>query len=451
MTEDTKKPQQEESQGSLGDNVDLIVAQNNIPSTFSGFKKQVEKKKEAERNQIVNTNPAKESKKKEQALVREKFSGDEIYDFVRRDLAKELTYNKLTNEVEWNGEVLSGDTIQAWVLKHLNVYCSGKDTLWQAVLFEALERSYHPVVKYLEGLKEKPVSIDDLSTRYFGNNSSLANTVIKRTLIGAVARAYDPGCKMDNILLLYGKQGIGKSTFFNILAGEWFDDSVTSLVNGNKDELIKLHRCWIQELAESERLIRKNSAEVKAMISSRSDLFRLPYSRDTKEHKRSFILVGSTNNDDLLHDATGNRRSWVVEVITNKIDTVLLKQERNAIWAAAVAAYKNGEQWWLTDLEEAQNNINNQKYESKDAWIDLIESYCRENPLTRYFSIGDIGMNALGVEPGRLDRRTQMRIADLMTKLGFEGKKKITINGKRLNVRQSPFYTGMPDKSELPF
>ncbi len=41
-------------------------------------------------------------------------------------------------------------------------------------------------------------------------------------MVAAVARIYRPGTKFDSVLILNGPQGIGKSTFFAKLAGDWF-------------------------------------------------------------------------------------------------------------------------------------------------------------------------------------------------------------------------------------
>jgi predicted P-loop ATPase len=71
-----------------------------------------------------------------------------------------------------------------------------------------------------------PLSLENLATRYFGTNNPIYDIFLKRTLIAAVARAYEPGCKHDTTLVLQGKQGAGKSSFFNVLGGDWFDDSM---------------------------------------------------------------------------------------------------------------------------------------------------------------------------------------------------------------------------------
>jgi predicted P-loop ATPase len=139
---------------------------------------------------------------------------------------------------------------------------------------------------------------------------------------------------------LQGDQGFQKSTFFKILAGGiYFDDSLGAV--SDKDERLKMHRAWFVEWSELETIFsRRDVSATKGFLSSAVDMLRPPYHRDTQDFPRASIIVGSTNKDEFLSDETGNRRFWVIPV-KKKIDVDLLAQERDAIWAAAVLAYKS--------------------------------------------------------------------------------------------------------------
>ena len=107
-------------------------------------------------------------------------------------------------------------------------------------------------------------------------------------------------------MVLQGKQGAGKSSFFNVLGGEWFDDSMGAA--NNKDDLIILHKSWIQEWGEIERtLSKRQSEELKAFITRRKDIFRPPYGRSALEFARQSIIVGTANGTDFLVDSTKKR------------------------------------------------------------------------------------------------------------------------------------------------
>lgn len=81
---------------------------------------------------------------------------------------------------------------------------------------------------------------------------------------------------------------------------------------------------------------------------------------------------GTANGSDFLVDSTGNRCYWIVPVANEKIDIKRLKEERDRIWSAAVKAYRNGEQWWLTDEEEKLSQQNNQQFQIIDEWQGAI-------------------------------------------------------------------------------
>ena len=97
--------------------------------------------------------------------------------------------------------------------------------------------------------------------------------------------------------------------------------------------------------------------------------------------ERCSIFVGTTNQDEFLSDSTGNRRFWIVPVVKN-IDIGLLKTERDRIWAAAAELYKNGEQWWLTDLEEAAADAITENFKTSDPWTPIIAAYLSDKDST---------------------------------------------------------------------
>jgi predicted P-loop ATPase len=92
--------------------------------------------------------------------------------------------------------------------------------------------------------------------------------------------------------------------------------------------------------------------KVKAFISRKVDRFRPPYGKNVIEAPRSSILVATTNLDDWSRDETGGRRFWPIQC-KNEIDLDRIVSLRDQIWAEAVAHYRAGEPWWLTeDLAE---------------------------------------------------------------------------------------------------
>ena len=269
--------------------------------------------------------------------------------------------------------------------------------------------------------------MDNLAVRYFGTINPLYDIFLKKTLIAAVARAYEPGCKHDTTLVLQGEQGVGKSSFFDVLGGEWFDDSMGD--GRTKDDLIILHKSWIQEWGEIERVFGKRQAgEIKAFLTRKKDLFRPPYGRTALNFPRRSIIVGSVNDGQFLVDPTGNRRYWVVPIAKDKIDLTRLRNERDAIWSAAVAAYKQGQSWWLSDAEESLSTENNRTFEIIDEWQSAIALYLEHR---EQVSITELLQSVFDYELGKIERRDQMRVANILTNLKWKKAGQKQHQGKR--------------------
>ena len=307
--------------------------------------------------------------------------------FIDEYLQLRLRYNLLTQEVELDGISLQrheNETLS--VEQRLLVVCEEeygvifkKQRSFKRHLQDAISsNNYHPVEKYLKNLSDvSPVAIDNLAKRYLGNKDSLANILLKKTLIAAVARVFEPGCDVHSVLVLYSpKQGIGKSSFLKTLATKpiWFNDTVPE-IKLSRDFYSKLHQHWIIEIGEIDtKFQRQKEDNIKDFITSPRDVFRPAYGTGQLKCDRRFILTGSTNNGSFLTDQTGSRRYWIIKVNQN-IDIVKLEQEIDGIWAAAVEAYNKGEQWWLTEEEEKMLEQSNASYTYEHPWYEPIKEY----------------------------------------------------------------------------
>lgn len=356
---------------------------------------------------------------------------EELLNYVRNKYKDRLRLNKLQQKIELDGVEFLVERAYLFLADHDKINCS-KTIAADVFTLVAEENVYSPVIVYLNTVAEQipPISLDNLSQRYFGTSNPIYDIFLKRTLIAAVARAYQPGCKHDTTLVLQGAQGIGKSTFFNVLGGDWFDDSMGN--GNNKDDLIILHKSWIQEWGEIERTFsKKQSEELKAFITRQKDIFRPPYGRSALEFSRQSIIVGTANSTEFLVDSTGNRRYWIIPAGKEKIDVKRLRDERDKIWSAAVKAYRNGEKWWLTSEEEKLSNQNNQKFQIVDEWQGEIADYLEFKDKV---SISEILTKVFEIEPGKIDRRSQMRVGNILTTLNWQKIGQQKYRGKRQTI-----------------
>ena len=92
-----------------------------------------------------------------------------------------------------------------------------------AVQYAANKNSYCPIREYLDQCAEQAIphkDWDNIGTIFLGNSHNLATLAMQRMMIGAVARAYNPGCEMSWLPILVGAQGVGKSMFSRCLVPE---------------------------------------------------------------------------------------------------------------------------------------------------------------------------------------------------------------------------------------
>lgn len=343
------------------------------------------------------------------------------YELIKRKFADKFMWNDLFKRIELEKNEFDVTLSKPFftIKQKMNIK-SGRDDISDIVVMIAKENAFNPVTDYLDSVYQRfgnsTTILDGAAKRYLGNDKTIHNTCLTKWLISAVARAYEPGCKVDNVLILQGGQGVGKSTFFSILASrEWFDDSFGN--SSDKDERLKLHRTWIVEWAEIESAFKRRDVNaIKNFITTQTDAVRPPYGRDIQSLKRPSVFCGSTNQREFLADETGNRRFWVVAV-TQRVPFSMLIRDRDAIWAAAVALYKAGVSWELDEDEKIEIATERMAYEMTDTWTDEVLDFCEFKELVAIADILEIRFN---LPKSQQDRKTQIRVKGILSKAGWE-------------------------------
>lgn len=180
------------------------------------------------------------------------------------------------------------------------------------------DRSYHPIRDFFknlpewDGVKRAETALVD----YLGaEDSPYVRAVTRKLLCAAYVRVHNPGIKFDNMIVLNGDQGIGKSTFIAKLGGEWYSDSLNLSDMNDKTAAEKLQGYWILEIGELAGMRKADLDKVKAFISRQDDKYRASFGRRVTPHPRQCVFFGTTNNENgYLRDITGNRRYWNVKV-----------------------------------------------------------------------------------------------------------------------------------------
>lgn len=323
--------------------------------------------------------------------------------------------------------------LQRWLQRNWGVSISTA-AAYQAILILAKKRPVNPLADWLRSLKWDGTKRMDnwLSSYCKAEDNQYTRLAGRWWLISAVARAIDPGCKVDSFLILENRrQGIKKSLTFETLAGaEWFSDSEIAV--GDKDGYVRLaSRVWIHELGELASLGRVEQTKLRAFFTSRVDRYRPPYGKAEQEIPRHAVFCGTTNDSAYLKDDSGNRRYWPVKV--HGTDIELLARDREQLWAEAVVAYLSADRrWWPeTDEERALFGEEQELRRSKHPW---------EAPIAEYLSTRDevplheILSSCLGIPVDRQTRGDQITAGAIVANtLAWEPHRK-TINGHKVTV-----------------
>jgi predicted P-loop ATPase len=309
--------------------------------------------------------------------------------------------------------------------RYLNqVYCynASRDTIYHAVEHAARRMNYHPIQNWLKSLvwDGKPRLERWLYDYLDVELDSYTKGVAQAVLCGAVARILNPGCKFDYVLILEGPQGVKKSQVCELLARRqhWFA-SVTP--DTDKDTRMVLARKWIIELAELDSFQRRSPALVKNFITTAVDTIRKPYGHLPEDMFRQSICIGSVNPltaGQYLHDTTGGRRFWPVEV--GIVDLKGLEKAVPQLYAEAMYRYKKLGDKALYLLGEAEQMAieAQQARQQVDPYYAMIADWWRDNPQEESVDITHLAAQTLGIPPAQFTMKMKQRILDAAGMLG---------------------------------
>lgn len=308
-------------------------------------------------------------------------------------------------------------------------YCARlrRETIEDAMEADAERNRFHPVREYLATLEWDGVPrLDGWLHHTFGTPLNVyTQAVAAKMLIAAVRRVRKPGVKFDHVPVAQGGQGLGKSSAFAALCGlDWFSDDLPEDLS-DKDAAMALRGVWILEMAELTQLLASGAEAVKAFITRFVDRYRPPYGRQVIEVPRQGILVGTTNSEEWLRDATGNRRFWPFDC--TKADAIWVREHRDQLWAEAAVREAQGEPHWLEEQDardEAQ--ASQQERMVQDPWFDTVKRYLdggdegSEGLQLSKTTAPQILAHAIEMAKHQQDKKAQMRVTNILLQMGWK-------------------------------
>lgn len=256
---------------------------------------------------------------------------------------------------------------------------SGDQKIQKALLIVAMRHQFNDVADYLKSLRWDGVKrIDTALHDYLGaKDTPYTRAVFRKMMVAAVSRAIVGATKFDFMLILAGPQGIGKSTFLNLLGGDWFCDSLSTFDGKEAAEVIQGQ--WIIEVGELNAMSRTETAAVKQFLSKRDDVYREAYGKHSTRFPRRCVFFGTSNDVGFLKDQTGNRRFWPVdvgEVPPTKSIWDDLPGEVDQMWAEAVTLWRIGSEPLYLDADlEKEAKDKQEEHREVSIWEGIVHEY----------------------------------------------------------------------------
>jgi predicted P-loop ATPase len=316
---------------------------------------------------------------------------------------------------EWIGELSDHACLMLRkIIKQEFDFDPGKANTSDAAVQLCLENQFDPVRDYLDGLKwDEGRRLETWLQNYLGaEDTPLVRKFGELTLIAAVRRARRPGCKKDEVLVLEGPEGTGKSTALSILAGADNFSDQTILGLSDKEQQEACAGVWIYEIADLAGLRGAEVERTKAFASRTHDRARPAYGHHRVNQPRRCVYTATTNDEEYLKSNTGDRRFWPVK--TGKIDLNALRRDRDQLWAEAAHVEATGVSLHLPDELWKAAGVEQGKRQEKDPWQDILRQVRGDRVLTMHLLT-----NVIQIKPDKQTNRDTKRLSACMKRLGW--------------------------------
>jgi predicted P-loop ATPase len=318
--------------------------------------------------------------------------------------------------------------LQLYMQRYAGLTKVGLATCHDAALVAAFNDTRNELHAYLNGLQWDGVErLGHLMADGFGAQHNAYTQAVGRCwMVSMVARAFNPGCKVDTVPIFEGEQGMRKSSALQVIGGKWFTECHESVTSKDFFGVLKGH--LLAEISEMHSFSRSEIERIKGIISCQVDRYRKAYGRHTEDHPRHTVLVGTTNRDDYHKDETGGRR--FLPILCNEINILWLREQRDQLFAEAIALYRRvpvdakpeqrleaGAAWWDIPMAEHKQEIEARR--DTDSWEPLIEEWLTGRARV---TVGQVLLDCLKIDAKDHDQMRQKRVGRVMRSLKWGNK-----------------------------
>ena len=297
-----------------------------------------------------------------------------------------LKYNDFTKQKEYDGREFSDfDLHRLYNDVERDLGLSSRPKI-DSALMEVFDRNkYNPIINYLNSVEwDGQKRIESLFIDLLdADNTELNRYMTKTWFVAAVKRIFEPGCKFDNMIVLQGEQGIGKSSICDLISLK-YSNNVSLNEVGHKDLINKLNRTWIAVVDELDSFNKKEMSNIKTFISNTKDTARLAFGKNAETFSRHCVFIGSTNDSTFLRDNTSmvERRFWVIKCNkTNRdgrIFEVLTPEYVNQLWAESVCYYKENPNMYLDITQNLMDDFAKEMAQFKTFNDDVVIDFVKD-------------------------------------------------------------------------
>lgn len=305
----------------------------------------------------------------------------EHYVNILANLGYRFRKNECLQVIEVNGKPISDDLAAEIRAKARNAGVKDLPALVDAYTAYAYKNRYHPIRRYLEKLR--PDGNDHITelASFVKDEENVFYDYLRRWLIGACARAYQP--VRNRVFVFDGAQNLGKSRFVYWLANpmiEYFQEG--PIIPDNKDHRLLLLKKWIWEVSEWGTVARRADREaLKAFITTQTIDERAAYDKYNTTGQAITSFIATANNEmGLFNDPTGSSRFMTAKITAIDWKGYTRHVDVDQVWAQAYQLYINGELSELSDAEREKASEINEKYQM----LDIVEE-----TILRLYEIGD--------------------------------------------------------------